>query len=238
MASFDRPDFYKVLQVDPSAHPEVIRSAYRTLLRVLGKHPDLGGDSSEARTIIAAYGTLSDARRREAYDQWLRAHSIAAAPAPPPVVAPAPPAPAAPPSSPSLNWIRAALPEYRFAFRAPFARSFDLVLERPSLTAPRVYAKAYSTITREQWPAILLLCEAIRVARHGLLPSSDTVLLAAGRVDDLAALLAASRRHAAPWSWSRTVISICTFDPPRLHRGRIFPPKVLRRIEAGLRGFA
>jgi hypothetical protein len=234
MTEFDRPDFYRILQVDPRAHPEVIRSAYRTLLRVLGKHPDLGGDPGEARTIITAYHTLSDARRREAYDQWLRAHS--ATPGRPAVTAaPAPPAPPEPPAAPSLNWIRNALTDYRFAFRAPFARSFDLVLERPSLTTPRVYAKAYASITREQWPAILLLCEAIRVARHGLWPSSDTIVLVSARVDDLSALLAAGHRHSAPWSWSRTIIGICTLDPPRVHRGWIVPSQALRCIEASLR---
>ena len=236
MEPFDRTDYYKILQVDPRAHPEIIRSAYRTLLRVMGKHPDLGGDSNEARSIISAYSTLSDARRREAYDRWLRVHSappagIATAPPPPP---PPPPAPPAPPTPPSLNWIRAALPEYRFAFRAPFARSFDLVLERPSLTTPRVYAKAYASVTREQWPAILLLCEAIRVARRGLLPSSDTIVLTAPRIPDLDELLAASRRYSAQWSWSRTVIGICVMEPPRLHRARAFASRALRRIATGL----
>jgi hypothetical protein len=240
MEPFDRTDYYKILQVDPRAHPEIIRSAYRTLLRVMGKHPDLGGDSTEARSIIAAYSTLSDARRREAYDRWLRVHSAPHA-APPTATAPAPPPPpptppAPPPAPPSLNWIRDALPEYRFAFRAPFARSFDLVLERPSLTTPRVYAKAYATVTREQWPAILLLCEAIRVARRGLMPSSDTIVLTAPRIDDLDTLLAASRRYSASWSWSRTAIGVCVMHPPRLHRARVFGSRALRRIEAGLGG--
>jgi hypothetical protein len=230
MESFDRADFYKVLQVDPAAHPEIIRAAYRTLMRVLGKHPDLGGDAGEARTIIAAYGTLSDARRREAYDQWLRAHS--ALPPQPSVTATIE---APPPAAPSLNWVRAALPEYRFAFRAPFARSFDLVLERPTLMAPRVYVKAYPVITREHWPAIFLLCEAIRVARRELLPTSDTIVLAAPRVDDLPGLLTQGRRHAAPWSWNRTVIGVCTLDRPRVHRGRVASSKALRRLEARLR---
>jgi hypothetical protein len=237
MEPFDRTDYYKILQVDPRAHPEIIRSAYRTLLRVMGKHPDLGGDSGEARTIITAYSTLSDARRREAYDRWLRVHSAppsGTATAAPPPGPPPPPAPPAPPTPPSLNWIRNALPDYRFAFRAPFARSFDLVLERPSLTTPRVYAKAYASVTREQWPAILLLCEAIRVARRGLMPSSDTIVLAAPRIDDLDALLAASRRYSASWSWSRTAIGICVTERPRLHKARSFASRALRRLEAAL----
>jgi hypothetical protein len=229
MGPSERPDLYRILQVDPGAHPEVIRSAYRTLLRVLGKHPDLGGDPDEARTIIAAYQTLSDARRREAYDRWLRAHGAVPGRTLPADVIP-PPA-----DAPSLDWVRAALPEFRFAFRAPFARSFDLVLERPTLTTPRVYAKAYPVIGRADWPGIFLLCEALRVARRGLRPSSDTIVLAARRVDDVRALLAAGRRHSAPWSWNRTVIGVCTQDSLHVHRARIVPSSVLRRLEARLR---
>ncbi|HEV8226442.1 MAG TPA: J domain-containing protein [Methylomirabilota bacterium] len=39
---FGRREYYRLLQVDPDVHPEIVRAAYRTLLRVLGKHPDVG----------------------------------------------------------------------------------------------------------------------------------------------------------------------------------------------------
>lgn len=66
---------YKVLQVDPSAEPEVIEAAFRRLARKY--HPDVNPDPEAAvrmRELTAAYGTLRDPARRAAYDQ-LRAVS-------------------------------------------------------------------------------------------------------------------------------------------------------------------
>src|SRR5438105_4728538 len=135
---FARRDYYRLLQVDPSAHPEVVRDAYRTLLRELGKHPDLGGPEGEARAIIEAYHTLGTPERRRAYDLWLKAH---AAPAP---------APAAGLSSEVASWIRSVLPEYRDAPRAPFASRFDLVIESPAPSSDRLYGKAFPLLSRAQ----------------------------------------------------------------------------------------
>lgn len=39
-----RKNYYRVLHVDPDAPVEIIRSSYRTLMRRMKKHPDLGGD--------------------------------------------------------------------------------------------------------------------------------------------------------------------------------------------------
>jgi curved DNA-binding protein CbpA len=60
--------YYDILQVARDASNEVISSAYRTLMRSLRKHPDLGGDPYEASLIGEAYNTLSDQARRAAYD--------------------------------------------------------------------------------------------------------------------------------------------------------------------------
>lgn len=38
-------DYYKILQVDEAAHPDVVRAAYRVLARAY--HPDVAGGSSE-----------------------------------------------------------------------------------------------------------------------------------------------------------------------------------------------
>lgn len=58
LEGFGRRDYYyRLLQVDPAAHPEIVRAAYRTLFRVLGKHPDVGGHDREASAIIEAYAT-------------------------------------------------------------------------------------------------------------------------------------------------------------------------------------
>jgi hypothetical protein len=219
-------DPYKVLQVDPSAHPEVVRAAYRTLLRALGKHPDLGGNDSEARTIIEAYEILSNPERRRAYDQWLRAH---AAPAP----AHAEPSPASPLSPAVVNWIRLALPEFRSAPAAPFARSFDLVLEGPQPFVPRLYVKGYPLITRANWPTIFVLCRAVGVARRAVLPSTDAVLLVSYRVQDLKMFLDAAIGQCAQWAWNRSVIAACTLSPLTVHPGHVtILPSALRRLRA------
>jgi len=66
-------DLYLVLQVDPSAAPEEIRSAYRR--RALEVHPDQSGAGSEPFIELQkAYSVLSDPAQRAAYDR--RAETI------------------------------------------------------------------------------------------------------------------------------------------------------------------
>ena len=215
-------DYYKVLQVDWEAHPEVIRVVYRTLLKVLGMHPDLGGSESDAKNIIEAYRTLSDPERRRAYDQWLRAHSVAQ-----PTVSTAPDI---------TGWIRFVLAEYRPVPDAPFARSFNLVLEAPTIFAPRLYVKSFSLITKANWPTIGVLCRAVAVARPGWMPSTDSVLIVARTVEGLPAFVEALERLAVPWGWNRLRIAVCAFSPPGIHTGgMLLVPSELRRLQRDLR---
>jgi hypothetical protein len=223
---FQRDDYYRVLQVAPDAHPEIVAAAYRALLRALGKHPDLGGSDSEARLIIEAYGTLSDPERRRAYDQWLRAHSSPA---------PAPATPRAALADRLTTAVRTALPEYRIAARAPFARTFDIVLEGPGIFAPRVYVKAYSLVTRANWPTIFVLCKALRVARHGMMPSSDLLVVTAGRIEDAGAFVEAAAAHIAPWTWNRFLIGIHALSPRLVHfYGTFLMPRPFVRLRDAL----
>lgn len=62
----NRRNFYRLLQVQPDAAPEVIKAAYRALIAM--HHPDKGGDHATAALITNAYATLSDARLRDLYD--------------------------------------------------------------------------------------------------------------------------------------------------------------------------
>ncbi len=218
----EKPDYYRILQVDPGAHPEIIRSAYRTLLRSLGKHPDLGGETTEARRIIEAYSTLSDPQRRHAYDQWLKVHSYV-------------PKPNSGLPAGVRQWLRAVLPDYHEAPRAPFARSFDLVLEGPLPFASRLYVKSVGQLGRPQWPTVLVLCRAVRVARSGLRPSADVVLVVADGVADLPDFLVAARRHAAPWAWNRFVVAVWTLAPRTLTAtSRVWLPRMLRRLRTAM----
>jgi hypothetical protein len=63
-------DYYRLLQVDPSADQEVVEAAYRRLARKY--HPDLNpGDEAGAlmRRLNEAYAILKDPNRRAAYDR-------------------------------------------------------------------------------------------------------------------------------------------------------------------------
>jgi molecular chaperone DnaJ len=66
----DRPDYYTVLGVEPSASQEDIKRAYRSLARQW--HPDVNQDNPEAedrfKLVTEAYQTLSDPQRRASYD--------------------------------------------------------------------------------------------------------------------------------------------------------------------------
>ncbi|MCS7061004.1 MAG: DnaJ domain-containing protein [Anaerolineae bacterium] len=65
-----KEDYYKVLQVDPSAEPEVITAAYRRL--AFKYHPDTNkSPEAEARMrqINEAYEVLSNPVRRAAFDR-------------------------------------------------------------------------------------------------------------------------------------------------------------------------
>lgn len=61
-------DFYRVLQVDPRAEPEVIHAAHRSLARKY--HPDVAGGCPERMVAInQAWAVLGDPRARSAYDR-------------------------------------------------------------------------------------------------------------------------------------------------------------------------
>jgi len=67
----NRRNLYRLLQVQPDAPIEIIRTSYRTLMRELKQHPDLGGDHGKASMLNEAYEILSDRVRRAEYDKEL-----------------------------------------------------------------------------------------------------------------------------------------------------------------------
>jgi hypothetical protein len=222
-------NYYRLLQVDPAAHPEVVHAAYRALLRALGKHPDLGGDESEARAIIEAYKVLSNPARRRTYDLWLKTHSRPTALPTPPA---APPSPLPPEAA---RWIRAVLPECQDAPKAPFAARFDLVIEAPGPSSDRLYVKGFPVLAREHWPTAFTLCRAVSVSRGGILPSVDVVLLVARQMENLGAFLEEAANYSVQWAWNRCLIATCTVSPIRLHTGGIaLGSSMLRRLQAAI----
>ena len=66
-------DFYMILQVHPSAEPEIIKSAYRRLAQMY--HPDVSKNPQAPKNmqlINQAYATVSDPALRRAYHRiWL-----------------------------------------------------------------------------------------------------------------------------------------------------------------------
>ena len=61
-------DYYEILQVHSTAHQEVIKRAYRTVIGLLQAHPDLGGSHEDAVRVNEAYKVLSNPEMRKAYD--------------------------------------------------------------------------------------------------------------------------------------------------------------------------
>ena len=62
-------DHYKTLGVDRSATPEQIKQAFRKL--AMQHHPDRNGDETEFKKINEAYDVLSNASRKQEYDDKL-----------------------------------------------------------------------------------------------------------------------------------------------------------------------
>ncbi|MDH4120299.1 MAG: tetratricopeptide repeat protein [Deltaproteobacteria bacterium] len=63
-------NFYKVLQVDPAASVEVIKGAYKVLLKS-GHHPDLGGSTQVASLLNEAHQVLTNPKTRAEHDHAL-----------------------------------------------------------------------------------------------------------------------------------------------------------------------
>jgi curved DNA-binding protein CbpA len=78
----NRRNYYRILQVQPDAPMEVIRASYRTQMRELKRHPDLGGSDEAAAILNEAYEILSNPVRRTAYDKDLLRRYIFTKPTP------------------------------------------------------------------------------------------------------------------------------------------------------------
>jgi len=71
MMTPNRRNYYRILQIQPEAPPEVVKASWRALMHGARMHPDLGGDTQAAALINEAYAVLGDPVRRRAYDRML-----------------------------------------------------------------------------------------------------------------------------------------------------------------------
>ena len=72
MTDYHEVDYYKIIGVGREATVAQIRAAYRAKARA--SHPDVCRDPNAARAftqLVEAYGVLSDAGKRRAYDASL-----------------------------------------------------------------------------------------------------------------------------------------------------------------------
>jgi preprotein translocase subunit Sec63 len=94
LMSSQTKDYYLILQVQPSAEPEVIQAAYRRL--ALKYHPDVKDNNpAQMQELNEAYEVLSSPDKRAAYDRWYRSRQWRAAassssPSPPTWSSPSP----------------------------------------------------------------------------------------------------------------------------------------------------
>jgi hypothetical protein len=65
----NRRNYYRILHVQADAPVAVIKASYRAQMQKLKLHPDLGGDDWNAAVLNEAYGILSNAEKRAAYDR-------------------------------------------------------------------------------------------------------------------------------------------------------------------------
>jgi hypothetical protein len=84
-----RIDLYDLLQISPSAHPDVVHAAYRELIyRYQGEVAEKPGSAKILRQVNAAYAVLRDEGRRARYDAYrLRDTTLTSRSAPRPYLA-------------------------------------------------------------------------------------------------------------------------------------------------------
>jgi len=72
-------DYYQILGIQKNATQDDIKKAYRKLAHQY--HPDKGGDENKFKEVSEAYRVLSDAEKRQQYDQFGRVFSAEGGPA-------------------------------------------------------------------------------------------------------------------------------------------------------------
>lgn len=69
-------NYYEILEITQDASPEVIKAAYKALVKKL--HPDNNGDTQNRGKTIAevneAYGILSDSEKKKEYDEEIKSY--------------------------------------------------------------------------------------------------------------------------------------------------------------------
>lgn len=205
-------DYYRILQVDPSAEDAVIQAAYRALMKRY--HPDRAGSDRSARTALAqqlngAYATLSNPKARALYDRLRRAERLAAA-APSRgerTEAPRPPRPLAGDLTGELS--------RRFEPLEPggVAALFDFAGRLRGSPRDRVWIKQLPRGTAADIPGFRMRIEAARLARSMWQPGSDVFVAAVPSVSEsLDAMLRAPGRVFPNLSWAVVALDLGSLE--------------------------
>jgi len=203
-------DYYRILQVDPSAEDAVIQAAYRALMKRY--HPDRVGPDRASRTALAqqlngAYATLSNPKARELYDRLRRAERLAAAPRGARAEAPRPARPLTGDLTGELS--------RRFEPLEPggVAALFDFAGRLRGSPRDRVWIKQLPRGTAAEIPGFRMRIEAARLARSMWQPGSDVFVAAVPSVSEsLDAMLRAPGRVFPNLSWAVVALDLGSLE--------------------------
>lgn len=177
----------------------------------LGKHPDQGGDLTEAQAINEAYEVLSDPAKRVEYDRLiLRANEPvgnerSSKETQTPSSAPTPGAKAL------LEKIKGRLsPQYREVSDLPLAAAFDLLLEGPPPFRNRLLFTVYDQFNPDHWQRVFNLFRLVTLRRSPWLPRADAVVVVSREVDDRQGFLKECLRRSSlsPWTWGSRSLAL------------------------------
>jgi curved DNA-binding protein CbpA len=203
-------DYYRILQVDPSAEDAVIQAAYRALMKRY--HPDRVGPDRSARTTVAqqlnsAYATLSNPKARELYDRLRRAERAAVPPGAPRAEAPRPPRALAGDIAGELSRTFEPLEP------GGVAALFDFAGRLRGSPRDRVWIKQLTRGTAADIPGFRMRIEAARLARSMWQPGSDLFVAAVPSASEsLDAMLRAPGRVFPNLSWAVVALDLGSLE--------------------------
>jgi len=177
----------------------------------LGKHPDHGGEVTEAQAINEAYGVLNDPSKRAEYDQLIlradervgsdRSGNETQTPSSAPI----------PEAEALLEEIKNRLsPQYREVSDLPLAAAFNLLLEGPPPFRNRLFFTVYDQLSPDHWQRVFNLLRLVSLRRSPWVPRADAVVVVSREVDERQGFLKECLRRSSlsPWTWGSKSLAL------------------------------